>query len=78
LLARRYVYDGLIALLAIVGLLEVAVRRGAPDAPRSTFWFIAPAIAILVIAIVARWRLPLPLRRRTGCWPPRSPSSTGG
>jgi hypothetical protein len=29
LLARRYVYDGLIALLAAVGLLEVAVRRGA-------------------------------------------------
>ena len=58
LLARRYVYDGLIALLATVGLLEVAVRRGAPDAPQSTFWFIALATAILVIAIVARRRFP--------------------
>jgi signal transduction histidine kinase len=58
LLARRYVYDGLIALLATVGLLEVAVRRGAPDAPQSTFWFIVPATAVLVIAIVARRHLP--------------------
>jgi len=58
LLARKYVYDGLIALLATVGLLEIAVRRGTPDAPQSTFWFIAPATAILVIAIVARRRFP--------------------
>ena len=58
LLARRYVYDGVIALLATVGLLEIAVRRGTPDAPQSTFWFIALATAILVIAIVARRRFP--------------------
>jgi signal transduction histidine kinase len=66
LLARRYVYDGLIALLAAVGLLEVAVRRGDPDAPQSTFWFIVPATALLVIAIVARRRLPF--AAPTGYW----------
>ena len=66
LLGRRYVYDGLVALLAAVGLLEIAVRRGAPDAPRSTFWFIVPATAVLVIAVVARRRLPF--AAPTGYW----------
>ena len=66
LLARRYVYDGLIALLAALGLVEVAVRRGAPDAPQSTFWFIVPATAVLVIAVVARRRFPF--AAPTGYW----------
>ncbi len=56
--ARRYVYDGVIALLAVVGLLEIAVRRDAPDAPQSTFWFVVPAVAVLVLAIFARRRFP--------------------
>ena len=56
--ARTYWFDLLIALLAIVGLLDLAVRRDAPDAPPSTLWFAVPAVAALVLAIVARRRFP--------------------
>ena len=49
-------------------MLEVAVRRGAPDAPRTTLWFAVPAIAMLVLPLFARRRFPFALRRRSGCW----------
>jgi signal transduction histidine kinase len=55
---RQYWFDVLIALLALVGLLDLAVRRDAPDAPPSTLWFAVPAIAVLVLAILARRRFP--------------------
>src|SRR2546430_9494779 len=35
-------------------MLEVLVGRGSPDAPRTTLWFVIPAIAILVLPIIAR------------------------
>src|SRR4051812_13106779 len=35
-------------------MLEVLVGRDSPDAPRTTLWFVLPAIAILVLPIVAR------------------------
>src|SRR6266536_2308194 len=35
-------------------MLEVLVGRGSPDAPRTTLWFVLPAIAILVLPIIAR------------------------
>ncbi len=54
--ARQYWFDALIALLAIVGLLEVAVRRDAPGVPQTTLWFAVPAVAVLVLALVARRR----------------------
>src|SRR5437764_1125044 len=34
-------------------MLEVLVGRESPDAPHTTLWFVLPAIAILVHAIVA-------------------------
>jgi signal transduction histidine kinase len=56
--ARRYAFDALIVLLAIAAILELAIRRDAPDAPRTTLWFDVPAIAILVLPLFARRRVP--------------------
>jgi signal transduction histidine kinase len=58
LITRRYVFDVVVVLLAIVAMVEIVVRRDAPDAPRTTLWFALPAIAILVLAIFARRRFP--------------------
>jgi signal transduction histidine kinase len=57
-LSRTYVVDGLIALLLIAAMLEVLVGRHSPGAPRTTLWFVLPAIAILVLPILARRRFP--------------------
>ncbi len=53
-LSRTYVVDVLIALLLIAAMLEVLVGRDSPDAPHTTLWFVIPAIAILVLPIIAR------------------------
>lgn len=55
LLTRRYVFDGVVALLATVAMLEIVLR---PIAPETTLWFSLPAIAMLVVALVARRRFP--------------------
>jgi signal transduction histidine kinase len=57
-LSRTYVVDVLIALLLIAAMLEVLVGRDSPDAPHTTLWFVLPAIAILVLPILARRRFP--------------------
>jgi signal transduction histidine kinase len=59
-LSRTYAFDGLIALLLIAAMLEVLVGRssGSSDAPRSTLWFVLPAIAILFLPILVRRRFP--------------------
>jgi signal transduction histidine kinase len=57
-LSRTYVFDGLIALLLIAAMLEVLVGRNSPDAPRTTLWFVLPAIAMLFLPILARRRVP--------------------
>ena len=57
-LSRTYDVDLLIALLLITAMLEVLVGRHSPDAPRTTLWFVLPAIAILVLPILARRRFP--------------------
>jgi signal transduction histidine kinase len=57
-LARRYWFDALVAALAMVAILEVALGRGSPGAPRTTLWFSVPAIAILVLVVFARRRFP--------------------
>jgi len=54
-LARKYWLELAIALLAFVGLLELAVRR---DAPQTTLWFAVPAVGVLVLALFARRRFP--------------------
>ena len=39
-------------------MLEVALGRGSPGAPRTTLWFSVPAIAILALSVFARRILP--------------------
>ena len=58
-LARKHWFNAGIALLAIVGLLDVVARRSAPGAPRSSLWFIVPAVALLVLTLFARRPFPL-------------------
>jgi len=57
-LSRQYVVDLLIAVLLIATMLEVLVGRNSPGAPQTTLWFALPAIAILVLPILARRRFP--------------------
>ena len=57
-LARRYGFDLLIVLLAIGAMLEITIRRDAAEAPRTTLWFVVPALAILVLPLFARRRFP--------------------
>jgi signal transduction histidine kinase len=57
-LTRKYWLDLLVALLAIVALLEVVLGHGSPGAPQTTLWFSIPAIVILVLPIFARRRFP--------------------
>jgi signal transduction histidine kinase len=56
--SRQYVVDLLIAVLLIAAMLEVLVGRNSPGAPQTTLWFALPAIAILVLPILARRRFP--------------------
>jgi signal transduction histidine kinase len=52
--ARTYWFDLLIALLAIVAILDVVLGRGSSGAPTTTLWFCLPALAILVLPLFAR------------------------
>ena len=45
-------------LLALDGIVEVLVRRDAPDAPRTALWFALPALALLVLPLFGRRRFP--------------------
>jgi signal transduction histidine kinase len=57
-LARRYGFDALIAIAAIEGALEVALRHDSPQAPRTTLWFVVPATAIMLLPLLGRRRFP--------------------
>jgi signal transduction histidine kinase len=57
-LARTYWFEVPITLLALDGIVEVLVRRDAPDAPRTALWFTLPALAVLVLPLFARRRFP--------------------
>jgi len=58
-LARRHALDALIALAALDAALEVALRDAAPQAPRSPLWFAVPAVAAIVLPLLARRRFPV-------------------
>jgi signal transduction histidine kinase len=57
-LTNNYWFDALIAVLAIVAMLEVVLGRGSAGAPTTTVWFCVPAIAILVAPVFARRQFP--------------------
>jgi signal transduction histidine kinase len=57
-LARHYGLDLLIVLAALEAALEVAFRHDALEAPSTATWFAAPAVALVVLPLLARRRLP--------------------
>jgi signal transduction histidine kinase len=57
-LAREYWFELLIALLAIIGMLELVVGRDSPGSPSTELWFSVTALAVLVLPIFARRRFP--------------------
>ena len=56
-LVRRYGFDALIALAALVIALEGAFRDGV-DPPTATRWFTVPALALIVLPLLLRRRFP--------------------
>jgi signal transduction histidine kinase len=52
------VFDVAVALLAIAAMVEIVVRRDAPNAPQTPLWLALPVIVVLVLLIVARRRFP--------------------
>ena len=48
----------LIAIAAVEGALEVALRQDAPNGPSTPLWFAVPAIALVVTLLLARRRFP--------------------
>jgi signal transduction histidine kinase len=55
---RPYGLDVLIVIVAVQSALEVALRRDSVQAPTTTLWFAVPAIAVLVLVLLARRRFP--------------------
>jgi signal transduction histidine kinase len=57
-LARTYGLDALIVIAAVESALEVALRHDPQQEPRTTPWFAAPAIALVVLLLLGRRRFP--------------------
>jgi signal transduction histidine kinase len=55
---REYWFELLIAVLAIAGMLELVVGRDLPGAPTTSLWFSVPAVAVLVLPLLAHRRFP--------------------
>jgi signal transduction histidine kinase len=56
---REYWFELLIGFLAIAGMLELVVGRDLPGAPATSLWFSVPAVAVLVLPLLAHRRFPL-------------------
>jgi signal transduction histidine kinase len=56
--AREYWFELLIAFLAFAGMLELVVGRDSPGAPSTRLWIAIPAVAVLVLPLLARQRFP--------------------
>jgi len=57
-LVRRYGFDALIAIAAVGGALDIALRNDAVREPRTTHWIVVPAIALVVLPLLFRRRFP--------------------
>jgi signal transduction histidine kinase len=57
-IARECWFELLIALMAVAGMLELAVGRDSPGAPAMSLWFSVPAVAVLVLPLLASRRFP--------------------
>ena len=56
--ARRHGFDVLIVIGAIEGALEAALRQDAALEPGTAAWIVAPAVAFVVLPLLARRRFP--------------------
>jgi signal transduction histidine kinase len=56
--AGTYWFEGLIALMAILGMLELFVARDSPGAPPTRLAVAIPTLALLVLPLFARRRFP--------------------
>jgi signal transduction histidine kinase len=58
--AREYWFELLIAVLTVVGMLELVIARWRdyPGAPTMSLWLSVPALAVLVLPLFARRRFP--------------------
>ena len=57
-LARRYGFDLLVVLGAVVAALEVALRNDPDNEPTSSGWFSVPAVAVVILTLLGRRRFP--------------------
>ena len=64
-LARRHAFDVVIVLGAVAAALEVALREDV-DAPTSSTWFAAPAVAAVILVLLRRRRFPFAAPAGTG------------
>ena len=56
--AREYWLELLIVFLTFAGMLELVVGRDSPGAPPTTLWIAVPAVAVLVLPLLAHRRFP--------------------
>ncbi|MFL5869363.1 MAG: sensor histidine kinase [Thermoleophilaceae bacterium] len=54
--ARAYVFDVLVVIAAVESAVEVALRRDSPEAPQTSPWFAAPALAVVPLLLLGRRR----------------------
>ena len=57
-IAREYWYELLIVLLTVAAMLQLIVNRDSPGAPTVSLWLSVPAMAVLVLPLLARRRFP--------------------
>ena len=57
-LARRFALDILIVIVAVESAVEVALRHHGHHQPYSSSWFAIPAVALVVVPLLARRRFP--------------------
>jgi signal transduction histidine kinase len=55
---REYWFELLIVALAVAGIIELIVLRDSPGAPAASLWWSLPAMAILVLPLLAWRRFP--------------------
>ena len=56
--AREYWFELLIGALAVAAMLELVIGRNSSGAPGTTLWFSVPAVAVIVLPLFARRRIP--------------------
>ena len=56
--AREYWFELLIVALTVAAMLQLIVNRNTPGAPTTSLWFSLPAMAVLVLPLLAYRRFP--------------------